>query len=688
MPDKVCIISTMKKRRVFIIIALLSGFYLISACAVKHGPVYEKNGKRYGIVEGNFTNRWYDYYERALSYMRGDYFSDALNDLDTAIAKRPEDRRWVNTYGMHFIDYFPHREKGVMHYLTGDYSSAEVELNRSITEEPSAKARYYLDKVRKELLLRKESATTIPEITLSYPETTRSEYVDIVGRINDENFVSYITFAGENLWLEASNKVVDFRRGVRLREGDNRFEISAGNLLGGRETRSVRILSDRSGPVIVVSSYLPGVEIQGYVYDASGISRFSVNGTDYTSALRNGFFMVPLTASDAQIRLSAFDILKNQNELVVKSVSAKRHERFGVDPALDRDGCVLSQASTIAADTDPRVMKVVSSCMIVVDGWRSESIVYKETIQVQGYVEHNTNIETVQIILKHPETTLTTIDILRDGDKRGRLVSFNASITLPIGMNQLVIRVRDERGHITSRPMNVVRKIPDILQYENRYALKIYPFDKNVPKNEGAFLKRLFLNGPVFKGYAAFLDDDGKQFFHDCLINDMLKRRRFQIVHSGAANMDGDRLLPDALLLGNTCVDSTGAEITARLIDLETFTEIISKDVFRQTAGRNDLKDMADELTEKFHLALPLSYGCIRDVSGATLWLDVDTGRIKNGWPFMVFRSQNSTDRADTIRLKGENPRILGCYTMNDDAEIQTGTRKHGVQKGDRIITK
>jgi len=118
------------------------GIFIISAisCANPENSKCIKNNIIFGKSDGLFTSRWYDYYERALSYMKGECYQYAIEDLNKAIQIEYKDERWVKTYGMHFMDYFPHREKGIIHYLIGEYYYAEKELSLSIEQEISAKA--------------------------------------------------------------------------------------------------------------------------------------------------------------------------------------------------------------------------------------------------------------------------------------------------------------------------------------------------------------------------------------------------------------------------------------------------------------------------------------------------------------------------------------------------------------------
>jgi tetratricopeptide (TPR) repeat protein len=145
---------------------IYGSLFLLNSCSVKHGPVCIKNNIPYGVVKGIFRETPDDYFERGLSYIQGGCYDAALTDFKEAIKKEPNDQRMYNTYGMHFLNYFPHRESGMLYYFLKDYDAAINALNRSITMTPSLKAFYYRDQVRKEMIMREKLPISRPEIIL------------------------------------------------------------------------------------------------------------------------------------------------------------------------------------------------------------------------------------------------------------------------------------------------------------------------------------------------------------------------------------------------------------------------------------------------------------------------------------------------------------------------------------------
>jgi hypothetical protein len=79
-----------------------------------------------GRVEGDLAGLGQILLER--KKLTPEQLDAALKDLATAIGKRDKDQRNARTYGMHFVDYFPHRELGIAYYHKGDLVKAAKEL--------------------------------------------------------------------------------------------------------------------------------------------------------------------------------------------------------------------------------------------------------------------------------------------------------------------------------------------------------------------------------------------------------------------------------------------------------------------------------------------------------------------------------------------------------------------------------
>ena len=94
-------------------------------------------------VERSDKNYW-EYYTDGLSFSEAGKWEEAINVFSKAISMDPKDRSKTRTYGMHFIEYFPHRELGIVYFHLKQIEKAKEELGKSLSMEKSLKAQEYL----------------------------------------------------------------------------------------------------------------------------------------------------------------------------------------------------------------------------------------------------------------------------------------------------------------------------------------------------------------------------------------------------------------------------------------------------------------------------------------------------------------------------------------------------------------
>ena len=91
--------------------------------------------------------KWYNYYDDGLKEMEKGNWSKAIENFKEAVKTKYQDTKKIKTYGMHFIEYFPHREIGICFYHLGQNDLAERELRLSLQQEYSQRAQDYLSKL-------------------------------------------------------------------------------------------------------------------------------------------------------------------------------------------------------------------------------------------------------------------------------------------------------------------------------------------------------------------------------------------------------------------------------------------------------------------------------------------------------------------------------------------------------------
>ncbi|MDL1963467.1 MAG: hypothetical protein LWW98_03850 [Deltaproteobacteria bacterium] len=691
-----------KKIQILLIPLILFQLLWLYACAVSHGPVFEKDGKKFGVVRGNFTDRWYDYYERALSYIDGGFYDEALFDLNVAIKKRPAEKRWTNTYGMHFMDYFPHRETGIIHYFLGNYDAAKSELELSGSQEPSAKARFYLDEVRKHIMLRGKKDISKPVLTLKYPQKTRDDPVTISGVAKDERYVSEIILFGEKILMESSDQMISFEKDLPLMQGRHKIEVIARNLLGGEEKQTIFIHVDRSGPVIIINKFVPGVVMQGYLYDESGIKSFIVNGTENNVSVDNNAFNVFLKPDMRNITLSAIDTLGNKTRANISPETITSKKRFKTVP---RNLLLAQNFSDIADDSGSQLFLISNDRPgIILKGWPEKETVFKKYADIEVQVKGKTRIKELTIQVESKTGQYPAINKLRDNHKTGRIVSFNQSVSLEQGKNTIIVRAKDISGRESIKKIVITRQIPEVLRLTHRYAVKMCPFDSKTWKKEVGVFQRLFSGIPIFSGSSRFMKTENRALFQQLLLGSFISNNRFQVMvqkelQTYLNEYNFERIMvtpyerkglknPHALLLGNTFTDRNGIEVTARLVSLKTFEEIVTKDVYVKFPCRSALRSMAEELSEKFHNALPLMDGKINRITKKKIYAIFESEKTRQGWPIILYREQAPRYNPVTGISLGSDTEIIGNAGMGKNETIFVTTQNSGIRKGDKVINR
>ncbi len=571
---------------------------LLIGCSHQH-PICVKEGRQFCVSDGNFTYREYDYYERALSCMEGGCYQYALNDLDKAVSKRPYDKRKAKTYGIHFKDYFPHREKGLIYFLTGNYDLAQKELELSLSHERSEKALLYLDKVRRHLLEQDAKTVSVPQITIKNPADneiwTRDMPVMISGIAEDPHYVSEIISAGKPILLERSgnesDQRIEFKDSFVLNEGTHNISITARNLMDGISSYPITIHVDRTGPVIVLES-IESDMLQGYVYDESGEIFLTINSKkiDIPKGKEAAFSFSPVPDTQ-HITLIAKDKLGNETkaDLTPRPPSLKGKGensplRFGF--------------AELVSDMKP--FAKAESPEIFTDDMPDGKTVFSEILSVKGQVKSRNKLEAV------------FINDTRISDKGGLFVSFNHPVPLKLGENQIRIRTMDSAGKESIRKLFVIREIPEPLKLRYRCMVIPQPF-------------QMYSYDPAGSGDI----DATKSKFQHLLSDKLMTGSRFQISSEQSSISSVMRLM----LSGVIHKTKDGIEISTRITDMQTSEVLGNPDAYRENGM--PVETMFSELAEKIHKAFPLVRGKITHKNGEKMFAAAD-GDIKMKWLLVI----------------------------------------------------
>jgi TolB-like protein len=92
---------------------------------------------------------WFKSYEEGQQAMERSEWQKAATLFREALQGNDKDSKKARTYGMHFIEYYPHRELGICFYNLNEPDKAKRELEISMRQQPSERARDYLNKIER-----------------------------------------------------------------------------------------------------------------------------------------------------------------------------------------------------------------------------------------------------------------------------------------------------------------------------------------------------------------------------------------------------------------------------------------------------------------------------------------------------------------------------------------------------------
>jgi len=640
----------------FIIILCSLAIMFSVGCNIKKNlPVCEKEGHSYCTTKGAFRDKWYDYYETGQSCMKGECYQQAIWAFEMAIKKRAKDERMARAYGMHLLDYFPHRELGIIYFLMNDYPSALKELNRSIQSEPSAKAIYYLDKVRTHLLLAKQDKISPPQITVHEFEKsddlwTNADPVIISGTANDDAFIKKIVISGRSIFMEGAQKRFSFEEPLNLSEGTHELLVMAENLPGKKIKRELILHVDRTGPVIMVQKIVPEKTLEGIIFDDSGCIALFVDSKVISIPVGKKVpFDLPWNGKKTLLLL-ARDKAGNQTKALIHmdQISA-------MDPSVCR--WLASNNTNQCLISKPKVPE------IIIDHFLKNNIVYSDKVTISGHVFSQTKILSVKI---NKNAFI---------HEKGHRIFFSKTIPLKIGENQIIIDAIDQRGQLFTKEMILTRKQKEVFKRKYRMGIKLYPFELLEQTSEtNVFYSQLLRALHKKNRFRTFVSDN----FHDFNIQIDQDMNHPQ---SGVYFLKG-------IIYSNP---RGGIEIVGRVFDSQSRL-IDYVDVYEEFEHTIPLRDqlhyLANRMSEKFHRAFPLVSGIVTQVSesGYTIspqrWYH-GKGSLRLGSPFILFRLEAPEIKSlsETIILGTSQIKQLKLHDFDIHAINDT------ITTGDQVIT-
>jgi hypothetical protein len=561
----------------------------------------------------------------------------------------------ARTYGMHFIDYFPHRELGIVYYQLGELELAKGELELSINQFPSAKARFYLDRVRKSLIEREMTGITVPKLTLEVQTQevwTREDPVVISGVAEDEQYVAAITIRGLPIFLEGSQKRIPFSESLSLSQGLHNIQVETRNLMGKTTKRQLVVHVDREGPLVTIDDLQldqtaaeSEVVISGFLYDESGVSGILINKVEIP--IRQDVevaFSKKLTVETDVLELVARDRLGNRTFATIPLAGKK--SAFPNPNSAIRNPLLLACADLAAADG--LMAGIFGSSdnrppAIVLKGWTDSQTVYLEKVYLEGQVSDESKIDSL---------TINNVPILR---RKGQSIFFSHLANLQEGENTLVVEARDEAGNLASKKISIVRRIPKALRLVERLSVAVNPFEQKGVLSQASFsFQDNLIDALVGENRFRVVERDKLN-----LILEEQRLSRSDLIDRSTALRMGRLLAAQSIITGSIIETRAGIEIVARMIDTETSEIIATEDVFNEIKDLPALISLAAGMAIKFHREFPLLDGIIIQSKGKHIFTDLGQGQIKLQRRLIVYREEPITHPVSG-KILGADNEILG----------------------------
>jgi TolB-like protein len=651
-----------------------------SSCATKpSAPVYVKDGKEYGKTQGAFfRHRWWNHYERGLSYAEGQFYKEAAADMREAVEQRAKDQRMARTYGMHFIDYFPHRELGIIHYETGNLEEAKKELELSLSQYPSAKARFYLDRVRKGLIKKEGVDVGPPKIRLDLEAEeiwTRDDPVILSGVVENEHYVSAVTIQGVPLFLEGSQKHVSFKEAMDLSQGVHAIEVEAKNIMGEVGKRRVLIHVDREGPVITLEDVQVEMErpgkrllVKGSAYDGSSVFGLTING--HAIPIQKGeeaFFTEWITTAGESLEVVASDRLGNRTSAQVNLTPTTTSKTPIILACADSGSNLLLAGLFSPKDVRPPRIKL--------KGWTDTQIVFLEKAFIEGQVVDHSNVASLAI---------NETPVLR---RKGRHIFFNHLAELVVGKNEITIISEDKFGNTATRKILIQRRLPAALQLSERMSTTVLPFEQKRTLSEASLsFQDSLIHYLVGRNRFRMIERD--------LLDTILEEQKLsqtKLIERSTALKVGKLVAAQSIITGSIIETRQGIEIVARMIDTETAEIIATADVYDEAKDLGALRTLAEGMAIKFHREFPLVGGIVLEKKGKYIFTDLGRDKIKVQRRLIVYREE-PVRHPVTGKVLGADTEIIGrarvtlVHQEMSKSELVTGKDQHVAQL-DKVIT-
>jgi len=692
----------------------------------KPGASKEEIARDFNLYRG----KWWNYYIRGRWYADGGYYDEAIQDFKKSISLRSWDERFARNYGIHFWEYFAHRELGIVYYNQEKYEDAKKELEASLSTADSARTKFYLNKCNEAILKITKSDQEPPQIKISSHadgEFVSTPIITLKGVVSDDCCANSnnILIQGKKLFIELAEKNINFSEDVSLHPGENVICMEASDLTGKSTQRNLTIILDIHPPIL----YLDDVQIR----QKDGKQIASVKGT-----VVDDYGLKELYINDTEVHIHShkednFDediVLTDGNKISFKVVDIAGNETKGKQQ-LD------TKASLWPEDTQDSVKYVYHSThkpiLIAASKFDKSSIVSLLAVQdvnvsqssppdssapdenngeeakPEQTLPQSTVKDTVPPII-HTDIKSAIIydaNLFFSGDahddsgvaklsvnqnpleiRQGKHVFFNHFLTLKEGENTITVKAVDSQGNETQLPtVKITKKTFELLETDARYTVALLPLriftEKGVPSETiYSMLLKAFDEEPKRFNFVERDRTKLEEILHEQKISNT------ELTSPDAAIRIGKIRAAEGMLFGAVEEDTKGINVILRLVDTETTQVLANADVYDEDKSMKNLEWLMHGLSLKMKRQFPMIEGNVIHVSGSGF--HVNTGAksgVGVGMKLLLFREIKEGDIVlkeplDTVA------RVVQVQPETSFAKVISTKGAEKVEKKDLVITK
>ncbi|MBN2163127.1 MAG: hypothetical protein JXR25_02555 [Pontiellaceae bacterium] len=572
---------------------------------------------------------WWNYYLRGRLYLQEAEYAKAQNDFETALGRIPGARypyeldRWrVRTYGMHMLEgYFPHRELGISLFYQQQYEESLKLIETSLSMEPSARARFYINRIHEQLA---RDAAPPPSIQIdALPRWINRRTLALLGTATASNRVAAVSINGEPEFIELARNTISFGRELILKEGENRVQVIAKDLNGKQTATNLTVMADWMPPQI--SLRRNGSDIAFDCSDALGLRQLNINGqfielsgTEYTQN-------IPVQ-TDEPLRLEVSDLAGNTTAWTLSEKELRHLTQSGAagPPSID-----LHNAGTTITQFVP---------------------------------EYELDIRAAD------DTALRSVEFNGTDLLASASPLFRSLYRIPLaeGTNRLEVAAEDFDGNRTEKTMTVIYREPAYLDSIYRLAAMLSPLTGEISSPAQARRIDSIIGQKLTTPPVRFYLIAGSEELSRLQQEQMISESTF--ADPRAMLRKGRDLDADLVFINRILSEAPGQTVYTQVLDAHSGDQLFIEDIYVEDPA--EVPAQLDGLVMKIEQRFPLIEGRIQKQHDGLAINAGEAQGVQNGLRLLVIRSEGTFAQGRILKHENRPVEVVVSEVERESAQI------------------